>query len=349
MSIISGDFKKWLIIALGISFISFSFYAYQIFFTPNFNTGKDKKASVYLLIPTGGTFQNVLDTLEQRKWVEDKLSFMFLSKLMKYRDHVKPGRYEIKPNTSNLDLIKRLKRGYQTPATLIISENLRIKPELAENIGRYLEGRPDEFLKLMNDPDFVQKLGFDTTTIVSMFIPNTYQFYWNTSPKSFMEKMNKEYKKFWTEQRLEKAKEAGLTPVQVSVLASIVEAETNQSIERPRVAGVYINRLHSDMPLQADPTLVFAAGDFTIKRVMNIHKNSKSPYNTYKFTGLPPGPIKIPTKTSIDAVLNYEKHKYLYFCASPNEIGFHSFAENYRDQINNANLYRKYLDKMKIK
>lgn len=164
-----------------------------------------------------------------------------------------------------------------------------------------------------------------------------------------MEKMLKEYKKFWSETRLQKAKAIGLTPIQVSVLASIVESETNQSTERPRVAGVYINRLHTDMPLQADPTLVFASGDFTLKRVLNIHKESNSPYNTYKFTGLPPGPIRIPTQNSIDAVLNYEKHKYLYFCASPTEFGYHSFAQNYKDQINNANLYRKYLDKMKIK
>jgi UPF0755 protein len=345
----SGDFKKWLVIAFGISFISFSFYAYQIFFTPNFNTGKEVKKSVYLLIPEGATFQSVTDTLEKRKWVEDKLSFLFLSKLMKYRDNVKPGRYEIKPNTSNLDLIKRLKRGIQTPVVLVVNENLRIKTELADNLGRYLETRPEAFLKLMNDPGYVNKFGFDTITIVSMFIPNTYKIYWNTSPKNFMDRMNTEYKKFWTATRLEKAKEIGLTPIQVSVLASIVESETNQSAERPRVAGVYINRLHTNMPLQADPTLVFASGDFTLKRVWNIHKESNSPYNTYKFTGLPPGPIRIPTQNSIDAVLNYEKHKYLYFCASPTDFGYHSFAQTYKDQKANASLYQKYLDKMKIK
>jgi UPF0755 protein len=344
---ISGDFKKWVVIGLGISFISFSFYAYQIFLTPNFNIGN--KGSVYLTIPKNGSFQNVIDTLDNRKWMEDKLSFMFLSKLMKYRDHVKPGRYEIEPNTSNLVLIKKLKRGIQTPVALTISENLRTKTELAEKLSRYLEARPEEFLGLMNDEAYVKAFGFDTTTIIAMFIPNTYEFFWNASPKSFMQRMNKQYKKFWNAERVAKAKQAGLTPIQVSILASIVEAETNQSIERPRVAGVYINRLRTDMPLQADPTLVFASGDFSIKRVLNIHKESNSPYNTYKFTGLPPGPIKIPAKESIDAVLNYEKHKYLYFCASPTEFGYHNFAENYRDQKKNATLYQQYLNKMKIK
>jgi UPF0755 protein len=345
----SSDLKKWFIIALGISFISFSFYAYQIFFTPNFNSGKDKKTSVFLTIPKGGNFQNVLDTLKTNKWMDDELSFMFLSKLMKYRDHVKPGRYEIEPNTSNLVLIKKLKRGIQAQVALVISENLRTKTELADKLSKYLEAKPYEFLALMNDPAYVQSLGFDTTTIIAMFIPNTYKFYWNASPKSFMQRMNKQYKNFWTAERLGKAKQAGLSPVQVSILASIVEAETNQSSERPRVAGVYMNRLHTNMPLQADPTLVFAAGDFSIKRVLNIHKESNSPYNTYKFTGLPPGPIKIPMKESIDAVLNYEKHKYLYFCASPEDFGRHNFAENYRDQIKNAKLYQEYLNKMKIR
>jgi UPF0755 protein len=345
----SSDFKKWLIIALGISFISFSFYAYQIFLTPNFNTGKERKTSVYLTIPKGGTFRNVVDTLKNNKWMDDELSFMFLSKLMKYRDNVKPGRYEIKPNTNNLDLIKKLKRGIQAPVKLTVSENVRVKAELADKLSKYLEARPSEFLALMNDPAYVHTLGFDTTTIIAMFIPNTYEVFWNASPKSFMQRMNKQYKNFWTAERLEKAKLAGLTPIQVSILASIVEAETNQSSERPTVAGVYINRLHSGMPLQADPTLVFAAGDFSIKRVLNIHKESDSPYNTYKFTGLPPGPIKIPMKESIDAVLNYEKHKYLYFCASPEDFGRHNFAESYKEQLKNAKLYQEYLNKMKIR
>ncbi|HXA02054.1 MAG TPA: endolytic transglycosylase MltG [Cytophagaceae bacterium] len=347
----SGDFKKWLIVGLGISFISFSFYAYQIYFTANFNLNKEKdskKPSVYLLIPTGGNFQNVLDTLEKHKWVEDELSFLFLSKLMNYRDHVKPGRYELKPDAANLEVIKMLKRGQQTPVKVTFN-NLRLKRDLAERFGSILEPRPVEIYKLLNDTGFVRKFGFDTTNIVCMFLPNTYEMYWNISAKELFEKMNKEYKKFWNAERMAKANTIGLTPVQVSVLASIVEAETNKPSERPIVAGVYINRLKVDMPLQADPTLVFICGDFNLKRVLDIHKENNSPYNTYKFKGLPPGPIRIPDIKTLDAVLNYEKTKYLYFCASSTNLGYHAFGETYKEQINNAKLYQKYLNENNIR
>jgi UPF0755 protein len=347
----SGNFKKWLIVALGISFISFSFYAYQIYFTPNFNLNKEKdpaKPSVYLLIPTGGNFQNVLDTLEKHHWVEDELSFLFLSKLMKYRDHVKPGRYELKPDASNLEVIKMLKRGQQTPVKVTFN-NLRLKRDLAERLGSILEPGPSEIYKLMNDEGFVKKFGFDTINIACMFLPNTYEMYWNISAKDLFEKMNKEYKKFWNAERVAKANEIGLTPIQVSILASIVEAETNKTAERPIVAGIYINRLKVDMPLQADPTLVYICGDFNLKRILDVHKENNSPYNTYKFKGLPPGPIRIPDIKTLDAVLNYEKTKYLYFCASSTKLGYHAFSETYKEQINNAKLYQKYLNENNIR
>jgi UPF0755 protein len=347
----SGNFKRWLIVALGISFISFSFYAYQIFFTANFNVNKEKdpnKPSVFLLIPTGANFQAVIDSLEKHSWVEDELSFMFLSKLMKYREYVKPGRYELKPDANNLEVIKKLKRGQQTPVKVTFN-NLRLKRDLAERLGVILEPSPAEIYKLMNDPEFVKKFGFDTTNIPCMFIPNTYQMYWNISARELFQKMNKEYKKFWNAERVAKANAIGLTPVQVSVLASIVEAETNKPEERPIVAGIYINRLKVDMPLQADPTLVFIAGDFGLKRILDIHKQNDSPYNTYKYKGIPPGPIRIPDIKTLDAVLNYEKTKYLYFCASPTKLGYHAFAETYKEQITNARLYQKYLNDNNIK
>jgi UPF0755 protein len=346
-----GDFKKWLIVALGISFISFSYYAYQIYFTANFNLNKEKdpkKSSVYLLIPTGGSFKNVQDTLEKHKWLEDELSFLFLSKLMKYRDHVKPGRYELKPDAANLEVIKMLKRGQQTPVKVTFN-NLRLKRDLAERFGSILEPRPAEIYRLLNDMEFVQQFGFDTTNIVCMFLPNTYEMYWNISAKELFQKMNKEYKKFWNAERTAKANAIGLTPIQVSILASIVEAETNKSAERPIVAGVYINRLKVDMPLQADPTLVFICGDFNLKRIMDVHKENNSPYNTYRFKGLPPGPIRIPDIKTLDAVLNYEKTKYLYFCASSTKLGYHAFGETYKEQINNAKLYQKYLNDNNIR
>jgi UPF0755 protein len=347
----SGNLKKWLIVGLGISFISFSFYVYQIFFTANFNLNKDKdpnKPSVFLLIPSGANFQTVVDSLDKHAWVEDKLSFMFLSKLMKYREYVKPGRYELKPDAANLEVIKMLKRGQQTPVKVTFN-NLRLKRDLAERLGTILEPEPAEIYQLLNDPEFVKKFGFDTTNIACMFLPNTYQMYWNISARELFDKMNKEYKKFWNAERMAKANAIGLTPVQVSVLASIVEAETNKPAERPIVAGVYINRLKVDMPLQADPTLVFIAGDFGLKRILDIHKKNDSPYNTYKFKGIPPGPIRIPDIKTLDAVLNYEKTKYLYFCASTTKLGYHAFAETYKEQLNNAKLYQKYLNDNNIR
>jgi UPF0755 protein len=201
----------------------------------------------------------------------------------------------------------------------------------------------------MRDANLVSQYGFDTTTILAMFIPNTYEMYWNTSAKKLFKKMHGEYKKFWTEERLQKAEALGLTPIQVSVLASIVEAETQQNSEKSRIAGVYLNRLKSGMPLQADPTVKFAVGDFAIKRILGGHTQTDSPYNTYKYTGLPPGPINLPSSVSIDAVLGAEKHKYFYFCASPTSPGFHDFSENYRDHINNANKYHTHLNNNKIK
>jgi UPF0755 protein len=204
----------------------------------------------------------------------------------------------------------------------------------------------------MSDPAVVAEYGFDTTTIVSMFLPNTYEFYWNTSSKELLDRMHKEYQKFWTEERKQKAKAIGFTPVQVSVLASIVEAEQGRwADERPRIAGVYINRMTSketDYKLQADPTLVFAHGDFAIRRVLTGHKQINSPYNTYKFRGLPPGPINLPSPVSIDAVLNYEKHNYLYFCAKEDFSGYHAFAQTYEEHLKNARLYQAALNSKNI-
>jgi UPF0755 protein len=182
-----------------------------------------------------------------------------------------------------------------------------------------------------------------------MFLPNTYELYWNTSADELLERLNKEYKKFWTQERINKAEALNFTPVQVSVLASIVEAETKKNDEKPRVAGVYINRLNTNMPLQADPTLVFALRNFALKRVLKVHMEVDSPYNTYRYTGLPPGPINLPSLSAIDAVLNSEKHNYLYFSAREDFSGYHNFAENFNDHLKNARLYQKALNAANIR
>jgi UPF0755 protein len=201
---------------------------------------------------------------------------------------------------------------------------------------------------MLSSYDFASKYGFNEQTIMTMFIPNTYEFYWNTSADEFFERMADEYKKFWTDERKQKAKNIGLSQSEVSILASIVELETQKKDERPTVAGVYINRLKKKMLLQADPTVVFALGDFTINRVLKIHLETDSPYNTYKYSGLPPGPIYLPSISSIDAVLNFENHDYIYFCAKEDFSGYHNFAKTLAQHNENARKFQQALNKRKI-
>ena len=235
----------------------------------------------------------------------------------------------------------------QSPVKLTFN-NIRVKSELAEKLSKKLEFKSNDFLNLLKDTSLAKSAGFDTTTIMSMFVPNTYELYWNVTADAFFKKMHGEYEKFWSEERKQKAAALNLSPVQVSILASIVEAETNKNPERPRIAGVYLNRLKEGMPLQADPTVKFAVGDFTLKRITGI-LDYESPYNTYIHTGLPPGPINLPSITSIDAVLNRENHKYIYFCASEALNGYHNFAETYDAHLKNRNKYIKALNKLNIR
>jgi UPF0755 protein len=330
----------------GFIFISFSFYVYQIFLTPNVLIDEGDK-EVELFIPTGATIETVKDSLTKKRIVHDQKSFFFLTRLLNYNEAIKPGRYIITPKMANLQLIKKLKRGLQDPVKLTFN-NIRLKQDLIQRLDVKIEASEHEIDSMMKDVNLTKQYGFDTTTILSMFIPNTYEFYWNTSAKKLFDRMHDEYQKFWNEERIQKAKSLGLTPVQVSIMASIVEAETQQRTEKSRIAGVYLNRLKQGMPLQADPTVKFAIGDFSIKRILSGHTQIESPYNTYKYAGLPPGPINLPSVVSLDAVLNAENHKYLYFCASPKNPGFHDFAEDYNDHVNNANRYHKHLNKIKI-
>ncbi|MDB5273097.1 MAG: hypothetical protein JWO58_1464 [Chitinophagaceae bacterium] len=343
------DRKKYrlrqLIVLAMLLFVCFSYYIYQILFTPNFQW---QKGDGYLYIRKGATFPEVLDSIKKNDMMQDVKSFAFIAKLAGYQERVRPGRYLIKANSNNIKVVRLLRNAKQEPVKLTFN-NIRLKEDLAEKVGSKFYFSSDSLLFYLKDPATAHRYGFDTTTFMSMFIPNTYQVYWDVTGRDFLDKMHNEYRTFWTTERLNKAKAIGLTPVQVSTLASIVEAETNQQSERSRIAGLYINRLNINMPLQADPTVKYALRDFSIKRIYQGHTQIDSPYNTYKYTGLPPGPIDLPSIASIDAVLNYEKNKYLYFCASCTRLGFHDFTETYNDHINNANRYRNYLDKVQIK
>ena len=329
------------IITFSVLVTSFSYYFYQAFYTPNVLV--EEESPSYIKIPQEATFRNVSDSLFHNGVVNDMVSFSLVAKLMDYQENVKPGRYEIRPRMTNMQLVRALRSGQQAPINLTFN-NIRTKEDLAERITRNLEIDSTSFYTLLSDSTYVEKFGFNGQTIMGMFVPNTYEVYWNTSAAELFDRMHKEYQRFWNENRRTKAAALGMDPQQVSVLASIVQAETIKVDERPKVAGVYINRLKINMPLQADPTLVFALGDFSIKRVLNVHKEIDSPYNTYKNLGLPPGPINLPEISALDAVLNYQDHNYLYFCAKDDFSGYHAFATNLRDHLNNARRYSNALN-----
>ncbi|MEN2282387.1 endolytic transglycosylase MltG [Algoriphagus sp. SE2] len=334
-----------LIISFSVLAISMSFYFYQVFFSPN--TLLETEQSFTLKIPSNATFKQVSQQLYDDNVVNDMVSFSFVSKVLGYQESVKPGLYVISPKMTNLELVRHLRSGNQVPIKITFN-NIRTKEDLAERITKNLEINESQFFELINDSVYIRKFDFDEETIMSMFIPNTYEVWWNTSPEALFDRMYKEYQSFWTAERKSKAEALGLSPKEVSTLASIVQSESQKSDERPRIAGVYLNRLRLNMPLQADPTLVFAVGDFSLKRVLNIHKEIESPYNTYKYTGLPPGPINLPDINSLEAVLNAEDHKYLYFCAKEDFSGYHAFATNLAQHNANARRYQAALNAAKI-
>jgi UPF0755 protein len=322
-----------------------AWFVYGRIYMPNVAVnGKDCE---FLYIKTGSTYDDVLKNLESHNYLKNVSSFDWVARRKGYDKKVKPGAYKICSGMSNNKLVNMLRSGEQTPVTLTFN-SIRKKEELAGSLSHQLEIDSTEMLETLNNAEIASKYGLTTENILTLFIPNSYQLYWNTSPEKLMARMAKEYKSFWTPERKAKAQAIPLTQAQVSILASIVEKETNQPSEKPIIAGVYINRLKLDMPLEADPTLVWALNDFTIKRVLNEYKKINSPYNTYMYKGLPPGPIYIPAPSSIDAVLNYQKHNFLYFCAKEDMSGFSNFACTYPEHLANAKKYTDELNRRRI-
>ncbi len=337
---------KIAILLVGFLTASFSYYIYQIVKTPNLQADKEKP--FILLIPKGANFESVWDSLKKNDVVKDEMSFKFISKFRKYSENVRPGRYVIKPNSGNYDVIGKLRSGDQDPISLTFN-NVRLRKELVKKVGTKFEFDSTAFEKVLLDSSLAKSYGFTDETFMCMFIPNTYDIFWNVEPKKIFDRMKFEYDNFWNDERKEKAKALGLTPIEVSILASIVEEEqARKDDEKPKVAGLYLNRLKTGMALQADPTVKFALQNFGLKRILNEHLLTKSPYNTYLNKGLPPGPIRLANVASIDAVLNYEKHNYTYMCASPDLNGYHIFASTYEEHLKNAALYQQALNKMKI-
>ena len=298
------------------------------------------KSPHYLYLPTGSTYQTVRARLLQSGLVADTASFHWVARQMGYPSRVKPGRYRLTRRMSNRALITMLRAGNQAPVPLRF-ESYRTPQELAEKLASQLEMPADSFLAALRHTTLLEELGVTQKTVIALFLPNTYEFYWTARPHEVLRRMHSAYQAFWTPLRRQQAEALNLTPLQVSTLASIVQAETYRTDERPRVAGVYLNRLRLDMLLQADPTVIYAVGDFTIRRVLNKHLETDSPYNTYKYAGLPPGPINNPTQVSIDAVLKPERHDYLYFAAKTDGSGYHWFSKTYREHVKRARDYQQ--------
>lgn len=255
---------------------------------------------------------------------------------------IKPGRYVIEPSFTAIYVARMLSRGWQTPQNMILSGTIRNKGRLAEKIGRQMMVDSSQVARALNDSSFLAGYGFTPETVFAMILPDTYQMYWTSSVKDIFDRLKKEYDVFWTQERRSAAQAQGLTPYEVSVMASIVSGETLKESEYPVIAGVYLNRLHKGMKLQADPTIAFCY-DYTLDRILKKHLKVDSPYNTYKYKGLPPAPINLPPKACIEAVLHPDEHGYIYFCASPEFNGTHRFAVTYGEHLKNARAFQRAL------
>lgn len=310
---------------------------YWIWQKPNIRVTGEGPASLY--IPTHATFNDVKSLLYEQDLIQNHWTFEWLAKQKNYTELVKPGRYLCLDRMNNNELINILRSGLQTPVQVIIN-NIRLPKDLAGKVSKQLEADSLSILSILSDTVVLVSFGFRPVNVLAMIIPNTYEFYWNTDADAFMKRMHREYLAFWNEERERKRVRTGFSRQEVSILASIIEKETLMNDEKARMAGVYINRLRSDWKLQADPTVVYANGDFTLKRVLRKHLSIDSPYNTYLYQGLPPGPICVPGIASIDAVLDYEVNDYYYFCAREDFSGYHNFARTYNQHLVNA---RKYL------
>ena len=308
----------------------------------------EQKHTEYLYIDDDDNLDSVSMKLEPLVTERGRTAIRTLARHLGYADNVRSGRYALEPGVCAITLFRNLRNGHQEPVRLTIP-CVRTTERLAEELGKKLMITEDDIHLALQDHEVCRKYSLDSTTIISMFIPNTYEVYWNISIDKFLDKMKKESDKFWEGDRMEKAKNLGLSPLEVITLASIVEEETANDGEKPMIAGMYYNRLQQGMPLQADPTVKFALQDFGLRRIYRKQLSTDSPYNTYRNTGLPPGPIRIPSVVGIDAVLNMAKHDYLYMCAKEDFSGTHNFARTYSEHLINAARYSKALDARGVK
>ena len=336
----------FILILLIIAFFGFIFF-FKLLFADNIDNHSSKKEHVFY-IHTGDSYSKVLKSLKDQHIIKDMESFKLVSSKLKYEESIKPGRYLIDNNTGNLQLVRKLRAGAQDPVKITFN-NIQNKEQLAKRIAAQIEATETELLTEFNNQQFLDSLQLTEDNFPTIFLANTYEFYWNTSSREFISRMLKEYNKFWTEKRKAKAQAIGLTPTEVIILASIVQKESTKYDEYPIISGVYLNRLKIGMPLQADPTVLHALKKLGIsRRVLHADLKIQSPYNTYINKGLPPGPICLPELKSIDETLNAEEHNYLYFCAREDFSGYSNFAESWEQHLENARKYQKALNERNI-
>jgi UPF0755 protein len=326
------------VILLAVGFIASKFYGSAVS-TPS---------GEFFYIKTGSSYEDVRNALVEQKYISSPGWFDWGSKILKY-NNIKPGRYKITKGMSLVKLIRMLRAGNQVPVNFVITK-IRTKETLAGKVGSLFETDSLQMINFLNNPDSLRTYGLDTVTVMAAAIPLTYSINWNSAPDKIFSHLHQAYENFWTDERKKKAEQLDLTPVEVITMASIIDEETNKKADRPNIASVYLNRIKNGMPLQADPTIKFAMRNFGLKRILHVHLETPSPYNTYLNKGLPPGPICTPSPETVDAVLNSPKTDYIYFVASHNFDGSHIFTTNYDDHLKYARLYQKELTvQMKIR
>jgi UPF0755 protein len=337
--------KKNLLFFVALIAVMAMVWAYIRYFKPNV---VDFSGKEYLYIRTGSSWKDVMDSLHRNNLLIDENSFNDMAGTMGVDKQVHPGRYALEPGMSNYSLLRLLRSGVQSPVKLTLNK-LRTKEQIIYKLSSQLEPDSAAFARLFSDSTFLKDYGIGVSQIQVLFMPNTYELYWNTSPEKVISKIAKSHQQFWNAERKSKARQLNLSIPDIITIASIVEEETNKHDEKPRIASVYLNRLKIGMKLGADPTVKFAVGDFALRRILNIHTQKVSPYNTYMVAGLPPGPICTPGKESIEAILNHEETNYLFFCAKEDFSGYHNFASSYNEHLENARRYQQALNQRNIK
>ncbi len=336
--------NKIIIIVFAIAFVLAGVRAYRLF---NYIFKENVKTEGAIIIPRGASFEQVTDSIEVHDLILDYKAFKWVAKRKKYPENIKAGNYFFKKGMTTNQILNMLISGNQQSVRVTFN-NIRNFNQLAAAVARYIEPDSLGMLNVLTSAGIETKYGFTVETFPCMFIPNTYEMYWTTNPQEFANRMQKEYHRFWNADRQAKASAKKLNPQQVCTLASIVQEETVKPDEKARVAGLYLNRLEKGIPLQADPTVKYALGDFSIRRVLREHLKIDSPYNTYLNAGLPPGPINFPEISSINAVLNAEDHEYLYMCAKEDFSGYHNFSKTLAGHNQNARKYQQALNRNNI-